>query len=260
MDGADPASLAAEAAVAVLQRLGLLDGAHDNAGAPAIRPVTIKAPPFWPEETRLWFVRLEAQFNAAGITSSKTKFNHVVSALDNAAIQEVAKAVETPRPGEEYESVKEALMAAFGRTQAAKNATLFALNGLGDRRPSSLYRHIDALATDRDQLVQALFLSQLPPDVRGVLAARDFPSGAAMAEAADRIIDSRLLGGQPSTSVVDVQAVARQPKNKKSGKQSEEEPFICYKHRKFGYKAKGCESGCLFSDAPPSGNAMASRQ
>jgi len=252
--GAGAASIAAEAAAAVIQHLGLTgQGAH----ATAVRPVTIKAPPFWPEEVNLWFVRLEAQFGAAGVTQSKTKFNHVVAALDNATIQEVARVVETPRVGQEYEHVKEALKKAFGRSQAAKDAALLALSGLGDRKPSSLFRHIDALATDRDKLVQALFLAQLPVDVRSMLATKEFDTGEEMAAAADRVMDSRLVGASTSVIMEGEVAVVN-----KQGSKAKEEPFICRKHRKFGLRARTCQAGCLFADAPlaPSGNAVASRQ
>jgi len=272
-EGQDAASIAAQAAAAVLQQLGLLGGPHqDNAGEAAsganapsigIRPVTIKAPPFWPEEAGLWFVRLEAQFDAAGITQSKTKFNHVVAALDNTAIQEVSRVVRSPTAGTEYEDIKTALTTAFGRTQAAKDAALFAINGLGDRKPSSLFRYIDGLASDRDTLVQAFFLAQLPSDVRGTLAANKFPDGETLAAAADRIMDSRLLG--TSTNAVATTAVEAVTKSSKGrNKTTDDEPFICFKHRKYGLKARGCQRGCLFADAPlassASGNAMASRQ
>jgi len=111
-DQSGEAAIAAQAAAAVLQQLGLV-GNPPQAGAIGIRPVTIKAPPFWPEEVGLWFVRIEAQFDAAGITQSKTKFNHVVAALDNATIQEVARTVESPTLGREYDEIKTALTQAF---------------------------------------------------------------------------------------------------------------------------------------------------
>ena len=47
---------------------------------------------------------------------------------------------------------------------------MLSLNGLGDRKPSELLQHMQNLNADPATLFKALFLAQLPPDVRRILS------------------------------------------------------------------------------------------
>lgn len=44
--------------------------------------VLVKFPNFWPNNTSLFFVQLEASFKLVGIFIEKTKFDHLVASLD----------------------------------------------------------------------------------------------------------------------------------------------------------------------------------
>ena len=48
----------------------------------AVHRVAVRLPPFWPERPAIWFAQAEAQFELAVITRQRTKFNHVVSQLN----------------------------------------------------------------------------------------------------------------------------------------------------------------------------------
>jgi len=178
-------------------------------------------------------------------------------------VTEIFTVVDQPRGGEEYDHIKEALLAAFGPTREAKNAALFALNGLGDCKPSFMMRHILSLAADDhgqpdgDTLVQAFFLAQLPSGIRSVLAAQTFNSRDDLATAADRVMESRQLNQIAAASpMVMVDAIKKDKTNK--------DPFICVAHKRYGLKAYTCKLGCMFEDAPlaapPAGNAKATRR
>jgi len=217
-----------------------------NLGTRTTSPTSIRIPPFWSDDPELWFTRLEAQFETYKVETQKAKFNYVVQALDNATIQEVRTVARNPQVHEEYDNIKQALLQAFGRTQEDKDAALFALNGLGDRKPSSLFRYIDSLSTDRDTFVKAFFMAQLPSDVRAVLAGQNFPSNMALAEAADSIIASQQSSKVSEVTEPLVQLVNQAHINKKTNKA----PFICPAHKKYGTKAFSCREGCLFADLP----------
>ena len=45
--------------------------------------VSVKLPPFWPEDTDLWFAQAEAQFTIKNITAEKTKYAYFVTMHDS---------------------------------------------------------------------------------------------------------------------------------------------------------------------------------
>ncbi|KAK3773613.1 hypothetical protein RRG08_022322 [Elysia crispata] len=71
-----------------------------------------------------------------------------------------------------------------------KDNELLNLNGLGDRRPTALLRKINALNDDPRTLKRALFLANLPSEIRNILAGQEFRETEDLAEAADRVWES----------------------------------------------------------------------
>ena len=58
--------------------------------------VLLKLPEFWPSDLELWFARVEASFEAQGITLEKTKFGHVVRVLPAQYASEVRDIILSP--------------------------------------------------------------------------------------------------------------------------------------------------------------------
>jgi putative lipoic acid-binding regulatory protein len=58
--------------------------------------VAVRIPPVWTDRTALWLAQFEAQFELAVVTSQKTKFNQVVSQLQQQHAAEVQDIITTP--------------------------------------------------------------------------------------------------------------------------------------------------------------------
>ncbi|GFO30143.1 transposon ty3-g Gag-Pol polyprotein [Plakobranchus ocellatus] len=160
---------------------------------PNISAVSLKLPEFWTTSPEVWFARVEAQFGTQNISTDQTKYDYVVSALDVKTAEEVQDVLVNPPDANKYSVLKRALLKAFGKSQAQRDNKLLNLNGLGDRKPTALLRKINALNDDPQSLKRALFLSNLPADIRSILAGQDFSDIQKLAEAADRIWETRGL-------------------------------------------------------------------
>ena len=55
--------------------------------ADRINTVAVKLPEFWQSKVRSWFAQAEAQFATSGISSSLTKYYHVIKALPESSIE-----------------------------------------------------------------------------------------------------------------------------------------------------------------------------
>ena len=54
----------------------------DEMHSPELYRVAVRLPPFWPDRPAICFAEAEAQFQVAATTRQQTKFNYVVSQLN----------------------------------------------------------------------------------------------------------------------------------------------------------------------------------
>ena len=54
-----------------------------------IQAVAVKLPEFWTDDPEIWFLRAEAQFRSKSIIIDQTKFDYIITALDDRAAAEV---------------------------------------------------------------------------------------------------------------------------------------------------------------------------
>ena len=138
-----------------------------------VASVSVKLPPFWPNDPLAWFAQVEAQFFTRNITSQATKFAYVIVALQPEIAQEVRDVLFHPPQATQYDILKAELIQ---RTSASEQKCLHQLltaEELGDRKPSQLLRHMRQLLGDNtleNNILCQLFLERLPTNVRLILA------------------------------------------------------------------------------------------
>ena len=225
-------------------------------GAPGIQTASLKLPDFWTDKPEVWFARVESQFGTKGITVDKTKFDYVVSSLDNSTAGEVEAILTTPPDNNKYDALKTALLAAFGKTQAQKDSELLSITGLGDMKPSALLRRLQSLNSDPTTLFRAHFLALMPSEVRSVLAGREIPDISDLAKAADRIMEAKGFDSHVAPVAVQAFRNKRQPPTRQGGGDIEhgstsgnkEGAHICFYHIRYGKEARRCQPWCLLND------------
>lgn len=140
---------------------------------PQLERISLRAPPFWKPDPRLWFFQVEAQFSNAGITSDQTKFNHVVAAIDSDILAHITDFLLNPPVENKYEAFKNKLIGVFSDSQEKKLNKLLGEITLGDKKPSQLLSEMTMLGgtiTSPD-LLKTLWMQHLPPHMQSVLAA-----------------------------------------------------------------------------------------
>jgi hypothetical protein len=248
------------------------------AGVPVVpvAHVAVKLPTFWTTDPDMWFFQAECSFNRSRITTSYTKFEHVVTRFPEEVMISVRSLLQemTPTTEDAYEQLKEALTTSYGRTRWQRGFAIIDHPDLGDRRPSRMMSEMLALlpsGTAPDLLFLCLFLRRLPASMRDHLAAADHKTTAAMAAHADLLWDSR--AGQSvasiTKSVVAVSLRGRSPTRRRSpsrrpdsrnfqkrspttrrqpdSRSRNEDPDLCFYHDRFKHKATKCESPCAWS-------------
>ena len=70
----------------------------------------VNLPPFWPDQPAVWFAQAEAQFKLAAITCQETKFNYVVSQLNQQQAALVEDIITSPPEHKPYDRLKAELV------------------------------------------------------------------------------------------------------------------------------------------------------
>ncbi len=159
----------------------------------AVSAVSLKLPPYWPNDAAVWFAQVEAQFLTRNITAQDTKFAYVVSTLGQDIAQEIRDLIIAPPTDQQYDKLKTELIKRTALSDKARLNQLLMTETLGDRKPSQLLRKMRQLLGDRpleDGILRQLFLQRLPTNVQLVLAsASDTVSTDDLASLADKILE-----------------------------------------------------------------------
>ncbi|KYN22624.1 hypothetical protein ALC57_04977 [Trachymyrmex cornetzi] len=244
--------------------------------SPHTGKITIRIPPFWPEEPELWFAQIEGQFELCRIGSDHERYIHALSKIEPKQAKEVKDIIINPPSSRKYEALKEALIQRLTDSQEYRIRQLLETEEMGDRKLSQFLRHLATLAgtTVSEKLLRTLGLGRLPAQTQAILATRGEDNLNSVAEQADRIheIGSKTAvlattGPQPTspreesleelrkqiaalttkvermTSAWEKNRSRSRSRNRLRGRRHNQ---ICYYHRRFGIKAHKCEKPCQF--------------
>ena len=149
----------------------------------------MRLPPFWPDRPAVWFAQAESQFELATITRAHTKFNYVVSQLNQQQEAEVEDII-SPTELEPYDRLKAELVYRLSTSREKRVRQLLSHEEMGDRKPSQFLRHLKSLAPDvPDDFLRTIWASRLPPHVQAILAGQTEGSLDSTSRLADRICE-----------------------------------------------------------------------
>ena len=161
--------------------------------AAPVTAVSLKLPPYWPNDPMVWFAQVEAQFLTHSIISQTTKYNYVIASLQPEIAQEVRDVIINPPVNQPYDQLKAELIRRTSASEQRRFHQLLISEELGDKRPSKLLRKMQQLLGDtrlEDRIFRQLSLQRLPTIVRQVLASSpDTVSIEKLATIADQILE-----------------------------------------------------------------------
>lgn len=189
-DGNPPADGAAAAAAAA--------GADGAAGG-ELNSATLRLPDFWHFNPKAWFRNVDSNFITRRITSSSTKYHHIIRHLDHKAVKELDDVLDDESLVDDYDTLKARIISRFASSTEEKLRELVSNQELGDRTPSQLLRHMRSLSEKNinDKLLGTIWSDRLPLKVQTVIASQlKTLTLDQVAEIADDVY--KLLQGHPA--------------------------------------------------------------
>ena len=162
----------------------------DETVSSAVYRVTVRLPPFWPNRPAIWFAQAEAQFELSDITRQRTKFNYMVSQLNQQHAAEVEDIIISPPEHKPYDRLKAELVRWLSTSCEQHMRQLLSHEEMGNRKPSQFLRHLKGLAPDvPDDFLCTIWASRLPLHMQAILAGQTEGSLDSASHLADRICE-----------------------------------------------------------------------
>lgn len=101
---------------------------------------------FWKHQPATWFATAESKFRKANITRESTKYDCIVSHLDDDACSRVEDILLKPPAADPYTTLKNALIERYPAGEDQRRRQLLSQEELGDRKPSQYLRYLRSIA------------------------------------------------------------------------------------------------------------------
>ncbi|XP_044728132.1 uncharacterized protein LOC123291779 [Chrysoperla carnea] len=247
---------------------------------PSIDRVSVKLPPFWKTRPQYWFVQAEANFHLANITSDSSKYNYVISVLDESVFDHVGNILTNPPETQRYETLKKQLLSAFTDNERMRIRKLLTDLSLGDRKPTHLLQEMRQLAGDHldEDFFKSLWLQRLPHHAQTILAASN-EALPQLAKMADSIMEVQPAHGHAVNAVnitkntttqnrqttiddlikklenIETRLVRMERRSRSSSRNrdtksprsaSPADPSVCWYHTTYAEKATKCRKPCKY--------------
>ena len=133
--------------------------------------VSVKIPPFDSTNLKMWIRILESQFKLGAITTSSTKFHHLLSNIPMSLISKIPDKI---LDDENYDNLKAELLTTYEKSKHERFDEFINKIVLDDK-PSVFLREIQKAAHDvgvSEDIVRRRFEKVLPPNISPVIAAQ----------------------------------------------------------------------------------------
>jgi hypothetical protein len=220
--------------------------------------VAVKIPPFWNQDAALWFKQVEASFAIAKIRQDETKFNYVISNLEQKYLSDVRNIVNNPPLQDKYTTLKNKLILENLETDIQRLNKLFSNLDLGDRKPSTMLREMKTLKPDTVKAILTAstgnleakanltdkIMEMVPQNISQVSQEPLNPQIEALRKEMHYLYNKKIPANKPR----DTRNRSMTP-NRNADKttiQKNENENNCWFHNRFGDKARRCREPCSF--------------
>lgn len=104
-----------------------------------------KVPPFYAQESELWFSQLETSFEVEMIAADKVKYNQVIANIEPQFAMEVRDIIGEPLQTDRYRKLKSELVRCLSSSQEQKTHELLKHEILASRKTSQLFQGLPGL-------------------------------------------------------------------------------------------------------------------
>lgn len=250
-----------------------------------ISNISLRLPVFWKANVKLWIKQCDQSFLLSKITNDDTKYAALVAHIDSETLNHVSDIILNPPNTGKYEALTSRLISEFADSEHSKIKKLLTDLQLGDDRPSQLLRKMKDLSAGQltDDFLQNLWLQRLPANIQTVLSVSSErlekladladkvaeiaqPSVYAVSHSSSATFDE--LSRQISSLAKQVESLMNQrqfrttsrsfsrPRHRSISTSRRRDSIpdqcapadgLCFYHRRFGDKARKCESPCNFT-------------